>query len=250
MDSRLRSRLTYANVMATVAVFVALGGSSYAAVKLAANSVKSTQIKDGEVKTRDLARNAVTSDRVKDGALLAGDFAAGQLPKGDKGDKGDPGSQGLQGLQGPQGPQGVQGEKGDQGAPAQPEITTFTNYVVVPTDQTKTTVLSLPGGFTVSCLSNGTSVDQAWVDGTGQWAGNVVYNTGATLTSAPVSDVAGGGADFSGALGGTARFQFANSRSATPTRVWTVTVTLLEDHAALGTTNGPHCLATATSGPA
>lgn len=230
--------------MATVAVFVALGGSSYAAVKLAANSVKSTTIKDGEVKTRDLARNAVTSDRVKDGSLLAGDFAAGQLPKGEKGDKGDPGSQGAQGIQ------GEKGDQGDPGAPAQPEITTFTNYVVVPTDQTKTTVLTLPGGFTVSCISNGTTVEQAWVDGTGQWAGNVVYSTGASLTSAPVSDTAGGGTDFGGSVGGTARFQFVNSRSATPTRVWTVTVTLLRDHAVIGTSNGPHCLATATSGPA
>ncbi len=30
----MRSRLTYANVMSTLAVFIALGGSSYAAVQL------------------------------------------------------------------------------------------------------------------------------------------------------------------------------------------------------------------------
>jgi hypothetical protein len=234
--------------MATVAVFVALGGSSYAAVKLAANSVKSTTIKDGEGQTRDLARNAVTTDRVKDASLLAADFAPGQLPKGEQGAKGETGPQGPQG---PQGLQGEKGEKGDQGAAAQPEITTFTNYVVVPTDQTKTTVLTLPGGFTVSCLSNGTTVEQAWVDGTGEWAGNVVYSTtGAGLTTAGVGDQAGGGADFAGAVSGNARFQFVNSRSATPTRVCTVTVTLLRDHAVLGTSNGPHCFATATSGPA
>jgi hypothetical protein len=242
MYSRLRPRLTYANVMATVAVFVAFGGSSYAAVKLAANSVKSSTIKDGEVKTRDLAGNAVTSDRVKDASLLATDFAAAQLPRGETG---------PQGPQGLQGEKGEKGDKGEQGGAAQPEITTFTNYVVVPTDQTKTAVLSLPGGFTVSCISNGSTVEQAWVDGTGEWAGNVVYTTTAAgLTSAGVGDVAGGGTDFAGAVAGTARFQFVNSRSATPTRVWTVTVTLLRDHAVLGTSNGPHCFATATSGPA
>ena len=34
MLSAVRARLTYANVMATAAVFIALGGSSYAALKV------------------------------------------------------------------------------------------------------------------------------------------------------------------------------------------------------------------------
>ena len=38
----IRNRLTYANVMATVALFIALGGVSYAAVKLPKNSVAPT----------------------------------------------------------------------------------------------------------------------------------------------------------------------------------------------------------------
>lgn len=83
----LRQRLTYANVMATIAVFIALGGASYAATQLPKNSVGAKQLK----------KNAVTSTKVKDGSLKAGDFAAGQIPKG---------------------PQGIQGEKGDPGAPA------------------------------------------------------------------------------------------------------------------------------------
>ena len=41
MLDRLRGRLTYANAMASAAVFIALGGSSYAAVMLTNNSVKS-----------------------------------------------------------------------------------------------------------------------------------------------------------------------------------------------------------------
>lgn len=36
---RIRGKLTYANVMATIAVFIALGGASYAAIKLPKNSV-------------------------------------------------------------------------------------------------------------------------------------------------------------------------------------------------------------------
>jgi hypothetical protein len=74
--SRIRGHLTYANVMATAAVFIALGGTSYAAVKLANNSVKSRHIANGQVKRADLARNAVDSSKVADGSLTKGDLAA------------------------------------------------------------------------------------------------------------------------------------------------------------------------------
>src|SRR3954447_8208291 len=50
----MRPRLTYANIMATIAVFIALGGSSYAALKLPRNSVGSTQIRSGAVQSRHL----------------------------------------------------------------------------------------------------------------------------------------------------------------------------------------------------
>jgi hypothetical protein len=42
--SRVASRLSYSNVMATVAGFVALGGSAYAAVQLTRNSVDSVAV--------------------------------------------------------------------------------------------------------------------------------------------------------------------------------------------------------------
>ena len=84
--------------LALLALFVALGGTSYAAVKLPKNSVGSAEIKAG----------AVASSEVKDRSLRARDFAAGQLPKGDAG------------SQGPAGPQGPKGDKGDQGIPGEP----------------------------------------------------------------------------------------------------------------------------------
>jgi hypothetical protein len=98
--ARIGSCLTYANVMATVAVFIALGGSSYAAVTLSKNSVKTEQIKNGQVKTADLGANAVTGNKVKDHSLLARDFKLGQLPAG---------AQGPTGATGPQGPTGGTG---------------------------------------------------------------------------------------------------------------------------------------------
>src|SRR4051812_32795486 len=56
LPTGIRSRLTYANVMATVAVFIALGGGAYAVATAPKNSVVSRSIKDGQVKPRDLAR--------------------------------------------------------------------------------------------------------------------------------------------------------------------------------------------------
>ena len=85
--TKVRSRLSYANVTATLALFVALGGSSYAAIKLPARSVG----------TRELKPSAVTSSRVKDGSLLGKDFKQGQLPQGPKGDRGPKGDQGPPG---------------------------------------------------------------------------------------------------------------------------------------------------------
>ncbi|MEA2448394.1 MAG: hypothetical protein QOG63_326 [Thermoleophilaceae bacterium] len=91
---RLRQHLSYANVVATLALFVALGGASYAALKLPHNSVKSKQIARGAVKRSDLGANAVDSSKVKDGKLRARDFAAGQLPAGPPGQDGAPGAPG------------------------------------------------------------------------------------------------------------------------------------------------------------
>jgi hypothetical protein len=106
---------SYANVVASVAMFVALGGASYAAVKLPSNSVGTAQIKTG----------AVTSKKIRKSSLLATDFKQGQLPDGTQGPAGAIGSQGITGLQGRQGEkgdagtigaQGPQGEKGAIGA--------------------------------------------------------------------------------------------------------------------------------------
>ena len=55
---RIRSHLTYANVMATIAVFLVLGGGAYAALHLPKNSVKSRNIKNGQVKAKDLVKPA------------------------------------------------------------------------------------------------------------------------------------------------------------------------------------------------
>lgn len=67
MPPSFRPKLTYANVMATAAVaLIAIGGTGYAAVTLARNSVGTAQLK----------KNAVTGVKVKDGSLTANDLSA------------------------------------------------------------------------------------------------------------------------------------------------------------------------------
>lgn len=122
--ARVRPRLTYSNVMATLAFFVAVGGSAYAGVALQNNSVKSAQIAPGAVKTSDLGKSAVTSPKVKDGSLLAADFRVGQLPTGPKGDRGNTGAKGDRGDVGPRGPSsGFAFHKASDLIPADPGAT-------------------------------------------------------------------------------------------------------------------------------
>ncbi len=96
MLAGLRTRLTFANVVSVIALFVALGGTSVAALSLTRNSVKGKHI----------APNAVTSSEVKDRSLLSEDFRPGELPQGDKGEKGDTGAAGAPGTPGTPGAPG------------------------------------------------------------------------------------------------------------------------------------------------
>jgi hypothetical protein len=92
--------------MATIAVFVALGGTGYAAAKLPRNSVGSAQIK----------KNAVSSSKVKNGSLLKDDFKVGQLPAGATGPAGPAGPKGADGQNGTNGTNGTNGAPGTVGA--------------------------------------------------------------------------------------------------------------------------------------
>ena len=69
----LRKRLTFSNVIALLALFIALGGTSYAVTALPKNSVGTQQLK----------KNAVTGEKVKAGSLDTSDFKTGTLLKGD-----------------------------------------------------------------------------------------------------------------------------------------------------------------------
>lgn len=119
---RLRKHVTYANVIATLALFVALGGASYAATQLPANSVGTKQIK----------KEAVTPAKLSSAAKAALVGATGPGgPTGPVGPAGPAGATGATGLQGDRGEPGERGPKGDPG-PAGPSDGYFD--------------LSIPGG--------------------------------------------------------------------------------------------------------
>ena len=92
---KISSRLTYANVMATAAVFIALGGGAYAAFRLPANSVG----------TRHVKRHAVTRSKLDPGAPRArsrvSEAKRGRRERaGKSGSEGDPGATGDPGTPG------------------------------------------------------------------------------------------------------------------------------------------------------
>ena len=69
---RLRGKLTYANVVATLALFIALGGASaFAATKLAKNSVGTKQIKNGAITKGKIKNGAVTGSKIDTSTLGA-----------------------------------------------------------------------------------------------------------------------------------------------------------------------------------
>ncbi len=92
MLARLRSHLTYANVMASIAVFVALGSGAYAASgALAPSSVGAPQLKKGAVTPAKVAKKTV------------------ELFQGQTGERGPAGPQGAAGERGPAGEKGKDG---------------------------------------------------------------------------------------------------------------------------------------------
>ena len=83
LRARVHARLTYANVVATLALFIALGGSSYAAV-----TITGREVRDDSLTGRD----------IRDGSVRARDLRAGTLEAGPRGLTGPRGATGATGA--------------------------------------------------------------------------------------------------------------------------------------------------------
>jgi hypothetical protein len=91
-------------VIASLALFVALGGSA-----TAATLITGSQIKNGTIAGKDLKNSSVTGAKVKNGSLSSSDLSASAKAalKGAKGDPGPAGQTGPAGTPGAQGPRGI-----------------------------------------------------------------------------------------------------------------------------------------------
>lgn len=81
---RFISRLSYANVMSTIAMFFVLtGATAVAANKLAKNSVGSKQIRKNAVTSSEIKKNAVTNAKLKNDAVTGSKVKDGTLTGAD-----------------------------------------------------------------------------------------------------------------------------------------------------------------------
>jgi hypothetical protein len=91
--SRIRSHLTYSNVISTLCLFVLLGGGAYAAIKvprasvgtkqLKANAVKGPKVAPGSLSASDIGgpvTSALSADQADDADRLGGLTSAGYFP--------------------------------------------------------------------------------------------------------------------------------------------------------------------------
>lgn len=144
--------MSFANVTSVVALFVALGGTSYAAITVTGKSVV-----NGSLTGKDVKRESLGSRHVK--GLVARDFKGRRFPRGPVGPAGAPGAAGAAGAQGPAGPQGAQGVQGVQGptgatgpAGATTVTTRFSGLVVRPSGGGAGTIQA-----TATCLAGETA---------------------------------------------------------------------------------------------
>ena len=119
----LRGNVSYANVMATAAVFVALGGGAYAASVLPRDSVGQAQLRRHAVARSELAPRAVSRAKLAVRAVNTRQLARGavttrRLSKAVRRRLNRPAARGPRGATGARGPRGDIGPRGPAGADA------------------------------------------------------------------------------------------------------------------------------------
>jgi hypothetical protein len=156
--ARVRARLSYANVTATLALFIALGGTTYAAATLPRNSVGNAQLRSNSVTAAKIRGGAVRSSEIRDRSVGLRDISTSARTS----------LRGTQGAQGPAGPAGPAGPgTGDRAAVTLggakvagnargASHTTGNEYTVEFTHDVSGCIYSA----TLAAVNNGTNVEQ------------------------------------------------------------------------------------------
>jgi hypothetical protein len=140
----VRKRLTYANVMSSIAVFfVVAGGTAFAASQLGKESVGTNQLK----------KEAVSLAKIKK--------AAKNSLKGATGPAGPVGPAGAKGEKGDKGEKGATGDKGERGPSAGFSLNTSELLAFTPGKQTVATINLPVGKFIVNGYANVNNNDAA-----------------------------------------------------------------------------------------
>lgn len=126
---------TYAEATSTLALFIALGGVSWAATSLPKNSVSSAAIRDAQVRSADLAAGSVTANKLSK-SLRA---QLGVSANGKDGTSGADGTNGASGADGKSGANGTAGANGQNGAPGRDGAAIAAHAVIGDVDVSDTT---------------------------------------------------------------------------------------------------------------
>lgn len=183
MLPRILRNLTYSNVLATLAIFIALGGTSYAVLELPRNSVGSRQIRPKAVGATEIRANAVRSQEVKTRSLRLSDLsrAAQRTLKGQRGASGAPG---------PPGPPAAKffAAVAPSGTPVRGNATTFEHTAVGSGSYTI--------GFAQSVSSCVYSASLGTTDGTTAPPGRIIVRDDAGRVGVQTYDASGSPADL------------------------------------------------------
>lgn len=132
-----------------VALFAALGGTSYAVAALPANSVGTAQLRTAAVARSDIARASVTAKAIRRGSLRRADLVTG-APLGPKGATGAPGAE------------GAAGQKGSAGNPGTGDLQRALGFTSVDATSPKNAHADCPNGYSAmggGFLKGGSTAD-------------------------------------------------------------------------------------------
>ncbi len=92
MLARLRAHLTYANVVATLALFLALGGASYAAIRVGSgsiinNSVRTQDLRNNDIRGKDIRNRTIQHADILTNTILGQQIRESTLSKVPDADK-------------------------------------------------------------------------------------------------------------------------------------------------------------------